>query len=203
MKDLQHESLSHDPVHGYIPFISSVNGDRETAERDIIDHPWIQRLRQIHQLQTAWWVYPTAEHTRFQHVVGSMHLASRATDALYESLLRVCPDLPSRGYVECLIRMAALLHDVGHGPFGHFLDEHFLRGFGLTHEILGGAIITGELRQLLGGIRRNPNSRLEDGEQLDPAQIAFLITRPQLDDERLAALAGDAPQPVLRHLHGR
>ena len=182
MRDIQHESLSHDPVHGYIPFIASVEGEGEVAERTLIDHPWVQRLRQIHQLQTAWWVYPTAEHTRFQHVVGSMHMASRAADALYDSLKQVCPDAPSRGHVECLLRMAALLHDVGHGPFGHFLDEHFLRHHGLTHETLGAAIITRELGELLRGVRRNPNSRMEPGEQLDPEQIAFLITRPRGDD---------------------
>ena len=73
------ESLSHDPIHGYIPFMSLV-GDGETSERTLLDHPWLQRLRQIHQLQTAWWVFPTAEHTRFQHVLGAMHLASRAVD---------------------------------------------------------------------------------------------------------------------------
>ena len=105
MKDRLREGLTHDPVHGYIPFVSQVeHPDRETAEREIIDHPWVQRMRQIHQLQTAWWVYPTAEHTRFQHIIGAMHLASRAVDALYDSLKEVCPDVPSRGYVECLLR---------------------------------------------------------------------------------------------------
>ena len=71
MRDFQSESLSHDPIHGYIPFTSSAGlPEGEVAERELIDHPWLQRLRQIHQLQTAWWVFPSAEHTRFQHVLG-------------------------------------------------------------------------------------------------------------------------------------
>jgi HD superfamily phosphohydrolase len=180
MRDFQSESLSHDPIHGYIPFTSSVGlAEDEVAEQQIIDHPWLQRLRQIHQLQTAWWVFPTAEHTRFQHVLGAMHLASRATAALYESLREVCADMPSRGYVESLMRMAALLHDVGHGPFGHFFDENYLADYGLNHEIVGSEIIRREFADLIRRIRRNPNSRLAEGETLDPEQIAFLITRPK------------------------
>ncbi len=180
MRDFRLEGLSHDPVHGYIAFTSpGGTSDGEATERDVIDHPWVQRLRQIHQLQTAWWVFPSAEHTRFQHVLGVMHLASRATAALYDSLTEVCPDAPSRAYVESLLRLAGLLHDVGHGPFGHFFDEHFLVGFGLTHETVGGAIIRNELGELLRRIRRTPQGRLADGERLDPEQIAFLITRPK------------------------
>jgi len=180
MRYFQSESLSHDPVHGYIPFTSSEGlAEGEVSERQIIDHPWVQRLRQIHQLQTAWWVFPSAEHTRFQHVLGAMHLASRAVERLFPSLKEVCPDVPSRGYIESLMRMAALLHDVGHGPFGHFFDQHFLADYGLTHETLGSEIIRRELGSLLRGVRRNPNSCLEDHETLDPDEIALLITRPQ------------------------
>ncbi len=185
MRDYHLENLSHDPIHGYIPFASGrgVVTDGVT-EREIIDHPWVQRLRQIHQLQTAWWVYPTAEHSRFPHVMGAMHLGSRAAEALYDSLREVCPDVPSIGYVATLLRMAGLLHDVGHGPFGHFFDEHFLRIHGLTHETLGGHVIRDELGGLLRQLRGCPDHPLADGEQLDPQQIAWLITRPRDGDDR-------------------
>ena len=178
-RDYTTESLVHDPIHGYIPFIATASlPEGETAEQQIIDHPWMQRLRQIHQLQTAWWVFPSAEHTRFQHVLGAMHLASRAVEHWYESLAETCPNTPSRACVESLVRMAALLHDVGHGPFGHFFDEHFLAQYGITHEDVGGAIIEQELGELLRGIRRNPNGTLQPLEQIEPAQIAWLIRRP-------------------------
>lgn len=179
-RDFINESLSHDPIHGYIPFIAKAGLPAgEVAEQDIIDHPWVQRLRQIHQLQTAWWVFPSAEHMRFQHVLGSMHLASVATEHWYESLTDACRNVPSRAYVESLLRMAALLHDVGHGPFGHFFDDHFLDQFGITHEDLGGAVIEGELGDLLRRIRRNPRGHLQPLEELDPRQIAWLIRRPK------------------------
>ena len=174
-------SLSFDPIHGYVPFAHS--DDSEVTEKDVLDHPWVQRLREIHQLQTAWYVFPTAEHTRFQHVVGAMHLASQFTAQLYPSLSEVCRDVPSRGYVETLLRMAALLHDVGHGPFGHFFDAHYLNRFDLNHEVLGAEIIQRELGDLLCEIRRNPNSALEPGERLDPSEVAWLIVRPKTDDQ--------------------
>ncbi|MDD3469127.1 MAG: HD domain-containing protein [Thermoguttaceae bacterium] len=205
MKTWKTESLIYDPVHGYIPFTSREGvPDGEVSEEELIDDPWVQRLRQIHQLQTAWWVFPTAEHTRFQHVLGTMFMASRVAERLYESLHEVCDaavtasgtestmtatalpttpamgseQTPSRGYVESLLRIAALLHDVGHGPFGHFFDDHFLKQYGLTHETLGAIIIDRAFGEKIRRIRRNPNSELLAGETIDPEQVAFLIQRP-------------------------
>ena len=190
VRDFATESLSHDPIHGYIPFISPANLPAgEVAEQQIIDHPWVQRLRQIHQLQTAWWVFPSAEHMRFQHVLGAMHLASVATEHWYESLCEACANVPSRAYVESLLRMAALLHDVGHGPFGHFFDDHYLDQFGVTHEDIGGVIIEQELGDLLRRIRRNPRGKLQPLEELEPRQVAWLIRRPAGKPE------ADADQP--------
>ncbi len=179
-RDFQTESLSHDPIHGYIPFISRSGLPKgEVAEQDIIDHPWVQRMRHIHQLQTAWWVFPSAEHMRFQHILGAMHLGSRVLEHWYESLASVCSNVPSRAYVESLVRMAALLHDVGHGPFGHFFDDHYLDQFGVTHEDIGAHIIQNVLGDLLRGIRRNPNGKIGRLEELDPQQVAWLIRRPR------------------------
>ena len=58
----------------------------EVYEQDVINHPWVQRMRHIHQLQTAWRIYPTAEHSRFQHILGVMHLASRWVQSLLPKL---------------------------------------------------------------------------------------------------------------------
>src|SRR5436190_11676071 len=104
------ESLFSDPLHGYIPY-SSTRDPGEITEQSLIDHPWVQRLRRIHQLQSAWWVYPSAEHTRFQHVIGAMHLAGRIVAGVYPSLREACGSeaLPSQAYMVSIARIAALL----------------------------------------------------------------------------------------------
>ncbi len=167
-------ALLGDPVHGYISF-TTPRAAGEQTEKDLIDTPWMQRLRQIYQLQSARWVYPSAEHSRFQHSLGAMHLAGRFARHLYPSLRAAANDCPSEQFIEELLRVAALLHDIGHGPFGHFFDDNYLEQFGLTHEKLGQFIIRTELAEIIKSIRRSPSGEFGKGERLNPDQVAFLI----------------------------
>ncbi|MHB8843143.1 MAG: HD domain-containing protein [Nitrospirota bacterium] len=168
-------ALLGDPVHGYISFTTPRPSIAERTEKDLIDTAWMQRLRQIYQLQSARWVYPSAEHSRFQHSLGAMHLAGRFARHLYPSLKAAVPDCPSASFIEELLRVAALLHDIGHGPFGHFFDDNYLEQFDLTHEKLGQRIIRTELGDIIRDIRRSPSGEFAKRERLDPDQIAFLI----------------------------
>ena len=147
----------------------------EATEQDLIDTPWVQRLRRVPQLQSARWVFPAAEHSRFQHSLGAMHLAGRFAQQLYPSLRAVFPDAPSAPLIEELLRMAGLLHDVGHGPFGHFFDDNFLVDFDLTHELLGQRIIREELADTLRGLRRSPTGVFNADERIDPEWICYLM----------------------------
>jgi len=168
-------ALLGDPVHGYISFTTPRPSAAEKTEKDLIDTAWMQRLRQIYQLQSARWVYPSAEHSRFQHSLGAMHLAGRFARHLYPSLKAAVPDCPSANFIEEVLRVAALLHDIGHGPFGHFFDDNYLEQFELTHEKLGQLIIRGELGDIIREVRRSPSGEFAKRERLDPDQVAFLI----------------------------
>ncbi len=173
------KALIADPIYQYILFtVPSPELPPEATEQDLIDSPWLQRLRRIYQLQSARWVYPSAEHTRFQHSLGTMHMAGEIGRHLYPGLKEVFPDLPSIHFMEELLRVGGLLHDVGHGPYGHFFDDHFLSRYNLTHEVMGQRIITERLGELIGRIRRSPSGFFDEGEQLDAEQVAFLIKKP-------------------------
>ncbi|HEY2991220.1 MAG TPA: HD domain-containing protein [Methylomirabilota bacterium] len=171
----QGRGLIADPIHQYIVYTRPGVVPGESTEQDLIDTPWVQRLRRVPQLQSARWVFPAAEHSRFQHSLGAMHLAGRFAQQLYPSLRAIFPDAPSGALIEELLRMAGLLHDVGHGPFGHFFDDNFLVDYDLTHELLGQRIIREELADVLRGLRRSPTGVFADGERIDPEWICYLM----------------------------
>ncbi len=172
-------ALIADPIHEYISFTVpySTPDQAERTEKDLIDSPWVQRLRYIYQLQSARWVYPSAEHSRFVHSLGTMHVAGRFAKHLYPFLREVAKDTPSANYIEELLRITALVHDIGHGPFCHFFDDNFLKAFHLTHEKLGQIIIRDFLGPLIRKIRRSPSGPFAKGEELNPDQIAHLILK--------------------------
>ena len=173
----QTTGLIADPIYHYIVMTDRVEGER--TERDVIDTPWVQRLRRIFQLQSARWVYPSAEHTRFQHSLGTMHVGGVFSEKLYPSLSRIYrEDIPSPFYIEELLRLAGLLHDIGHGPFCHFFDEQYLSRFKTNHEEIGQHIILEKISPILKGIRRSPHGAFKKGESIHPEQVAFLIKRP-------------------------
>ncbi len=205
-------NLISDPIHGYVELTKRLTAEEsraadlppeDAAEEDLLDTAWLQRLRRISQLQSARWVFPTAEHSRFTHGLGVMHEAGLWARQLVPSMRRELGArgelIPSEGLVVETFRVAGLLHDVGHGPFAHFFDDHVLAGFPappdprrpagkrLAHEDLSQLIIERELGGLIRGLRRAPGSVAErdgfaDGESIDPRWVSFLVSKPALDD---------------------
>lgn len=108
-----------DPVYGYI-YITE-------HEKTIIDSYPVQRLRRLRQLAGAEYVYPGANHTRFEHSVGVMYLSSRVIEN--PSISRLVDEEEAE-----MVKIAALLHDVGHGPFSHVFEQLSIKKLGKTHE---------------------------------------------------------------------
>src|SRR6185295_12735026 len=109
---------------------------------EIISHPYFQRLRHIRQLGLTEFVYPGALHTRFQHALGAMHLMAQALDNLRQKKI----DISEAEYEAAQI--AILLHDLGHGPFSHALEDSILRG--VKHESISYLMMT-ELNRKFNG----------------------------------------------------
>jgi len=115
-----------DPIHDFVRVYDD--------ELKIIDTPIFQRLRRIRQLSGAHLIYPGAQHTRFEHSLGVMHIASMAGQALAEKGIVSSDDIQN-------LRLAGLLHDIGHGPFSHLFEEIFEEKRKISHEDLGRDII--------------------------------------------------------------
>jgi len=113
--------IINDPVHGFIKIPSDLI-------YDLLEHPIFQRLRRIKQLGLTHYVYPGATHTRFQHTIGAVHLMSQAITHLRQRDTEISPE------EEEAVLIAILLHDIGHGPFSHALENSLVQG--ISHEDL-------------------------------------------------------------------
>jgi HD superfamily phosphohydrolase len=118
-----------DPIHKYIHITD--------VERSIIDTPVFQRLRRIKQLAGAHLTYPGAVHTRFLHSLGVMLTASK----IFSHLANYFPEKVDKDGLQ-LIRLAGMLHDIGHGPFSHTFEEVLSEKRGMTHEEVASMLIS-------------------------------------------------------------
>ncbi len=169
-----------DPVFGYV-YITE-------AEKEIIDSFPVQRLRRLRQLAGSEYVYPGANHTRFEHSIGVMHLAGLLAENPYLSSYFSEEDYQT-------VRIAALLHDVGHGPFSHIF-EHLLEKFlHKTHEDMNVWIVEkSELKDILTKLGYDPNmiAKLSVGWLHKPGK-AFMdqIIRSAVDVDKLDFVVRD------------
>ncbi len=165
--------IINDPVHGFItidhPLIF-----------DIISHSYYQRLRRIYQMALAQLVYPGAVHTRLHHSLGAYHLMCQAVNEIKNKSTSITAD------EEVAVKAAILLHDIGHGPFSHALENILIPG--VHHENLG--------LQIMHEMNRQLNNRLELAIQIFTGEYnkPFLhqLISSQLDVDRLDYLTRDS-----------
>ncbi|MEM3840423.1 MAG: HD domain-containing protein [Candidatus Bathyarchaeia archaeon] len=169
-----------DPVHGYV-YITE-------EEKEIIDSYPVQRLRRLRQLAGAEYVYPGANHTRFEHSIGVMYLAGKVAENPNISQLIGEEEAEA-------VRIAGLLHDVGHGPFSHVFEHLLTKKLNKTHEDITAWIIkNSELKDVLA----NFGYKAEDIAELAVGSLsirgkAFLnqIIRSSIDVDKLDFVVRD------------
>lgn len=191
------------PIYGFIAL--------DDWEQEIISQPAFQRLRRIRQLAWTDEVYPAAMHTRFEHSLGVMHMAT----ALYDGVVQRCTDILKNelGYEDAgikrhrrLVRLAALLHDVGHAPFSHAGDD-LMPAFQsekrlYKHEDYSTAIIRSEFRDVIEQHKTNVNNynfkadeigKLIEGRATESGAALWQdIISSQLDADRMDYLLRDS-----------
>jgi HD superfamily phosphohydrolase len=165
--------IINDPIYGLITIPN-------TLVFDIIEHPWFQRLRRIIQLGLTHYVYPSAVHTRYQHALGAMYLMTQAVEVLRSKGILISAD------EEEGVLCAILLHDIGHGPYSHALEQTMVKG--LSHEDLS-LLMMDSLNDFL-------NHRLDTANKIFrndyPKTFLHQLVSSQLDMDRLDYLSRDS-----------
>jgi HD superfamily phosphohydrolase len=169
-----------DPVHGYV-YITE-------TEKELIDSYPVQRLRRLRQLAGSEFVYSGANHTRFEHSIGVMYLAGELTEN--QNLCQMLSEEEIQ-----IVRMAALLHDVGHGPFSHVFEHLLVKFLKKTHEDMTQWIIKeSELHDIINGLGYDAGAvaKLAVGELRSPGK-AFVdqIIQSAVDVDKLDFVVRD------------
>ncbi len=187
------------PLHGFVTV--------RDWEREIINHPAYQRLKRIRQLALTDQVYPGAMHTRFEHSLGVMHVASEMFDAIAKNSKQFLinkigfnEDALKRDRV--LVRLTALLHDLGHSPFSHASEELFPKqgDVQLEHEDYSAEIIRRTLKDVINShpdsdnyhIKADDIASLLDGKLTNRSLIWRDLVTGQLDADRIDYLLRDS-----------
>lgn len=164
--------IINDPVYGFLRF-------PEPEVINIINHPWFQRLRGIKQMGMAHLVYPGAVHTRLHHSLGACHLMGKALDELR------LKDITTDKEEYTGARLAALLHDIGHGPFSHSLEHTIVN---VPHETLSRLIIE-RMNKEYGGLL---DKTLQILDHSYPKKFLHQLVSSQLDVDRMDYLNRDS-----------
>jgi HD superfamily phosphohydrolase len=172
VKQNKHKIVN-DPVWGFIDLNSGLLFD-------LIEHPYFQRLRRIRQLGLTSHVYPGANHTRFEHSIGSMYLVSTALSVLRQKGIEITED-EAEG-----VSAAVLLHDLGHGPFSHALEESIVKG--ISHEELSLIFMKDLNEEFKGKLDLAIRIFLDQY----PKHFLHLLVSSQLDMDRLDFLKRDS-----------
>lgn len=165
--------IINDPVHGFIRIPSELI-------YDLLEHPVFQRLRRIKQLGLTYYVYPGATHTRFQHTIGAVHLMSQAIVHLRMKKVEITPEEEEAALV------AILLHDIGHGPFSHALENSLIEN--ISHEDLSASLMQ-NLNREFGG-KLDLAIRIFNNDY--PKKFLHHLVSSQLDMDRMDYLKRDS-----------
>ena len=167
------KKIINDPVYGFISI-------PDELIFDVLEHPYMQRLRRIMQLGLSHLVYPGALHTRFHHVLGAMHLMSLAIATIRRKGHEITVD------EERAALLAILLHDIGHGPFSHALEYDIVSG--VSHEVISGYFIE-RLTEEFGSDLKNAHAIFKN-QYTKP--FLYQLVSSQLDMDRLDYLNRDS-----------